>query len=71
MVDGLYQVRNADLSNLTIYEGQDGIIVADPLISVETARAALDLYYQHRPRKPVVAVIYSHSHVDHFGGVAV
>ena len=69
VVDGLYQVRNADLSNLTIYEGEDGIIVADPLISVETARAALDLYYQHRPRKPVVAVIHSHSHVDHFGGV--
>lgn len=43
--------------------------MADPLISVETARAALDLYYQHRPRKSVVAVIHSHSHVDHFGGV--
>ena len=69
VVDGLYQVRNADLSNITIYEGNDGIIVADPLISVETARAALDLYYQHRPRKPVVAVIHSHSHVDHFGGI--
>jgi alkyl sulfatase BDS1-like metallo-beta-lactamase superfamily hydrolase len=69
VVDGLYQVRNADLSNLTIYEGEDGIIVADPLISVETARTALDLYYQHRPRKPMVAVIHSHSHVDHFGGV--
>jgi alkyl sulfatase BDS1-like metallo-beta-lactamase superfamily hydrolase len=69
VVDGLYQVRNADLSNLTIYEGEDGIIVADPLISVETARAALELYYQHRPRKPVVAVIHSHSHIDHFGGI--
>ncbi len=69
VVDGLYQVRNADLSNLTIYEGEDGIIVVDPLVSVETARAALDLYYQHRPRKPVVAVIHSHSHLDHFGGV--
>ena len=69
VVDGLYQVRNADLSNITIFEGDDGIIVADPLISVETARAALDLYYQHRPRKPVVAVIHSHSHVDHFGGI--
>ena len=41
----------------------------DPLASRETARAALDLYYQHRPKKPVVAVIYSHSHVDHYGGV--
>lgn len=69
VVDGLYQVRNADLSNLTIYEGTTGIIVADPLISAETAKAALDLYYAHRPHKPVVAVIYSHSHVDHYGGV--
>ncbi len=69
VVNGIYQVRNADLSNITIFEGEDGIIVADPLISVETAREALGLYYQHRPRKPVVAVIHSHSHVDHFGGV--
>ena len=69
VVDGLYQVRNADLSNLTIYEGKTGIILADPLISAETAKAALEFYYQHRPKKPVVAVIYSHSHVDHYGGV--
>lgn len=69
VTDRLYQVRNADLSNMTIYEGDTGIIVADPLISVETARAALELYYAHRPRKPVLAVIYSHSHVDHYGGV--
>jgi len=69
VVDGLYQVRNADLSNLTIIEGKTGIIIVDPLISTETAKAALDLYYQHRPRKPVVAVVHSHSHVDHYGGV--
>ena len=69
VVDGLYQVRNADLSNLTIIEGKTGIIIVDPLISAETAKAALELYYQHRPRKPVVAVIHSHSHVDHYGGV--
>ena len=69
VTDHIYQVRNADLSNLTIIEGEKGITIADPLISAETAKAALDLYYQHRPKKPVVAVIYSHSHVDHFGGV--
>ena len=69
VVEGLYQVRNADLSNLTIFEGRTGIILADPLISTETAKAALELYYQHRPRKPVVAVVHSHSHVDHYGGV--
>lgn len=69
VVDGLYQVRSADLSNLTVIEGEEGIIVVDPLISAETAKAALNLYYAHRPKKPVVAVIHSHSHVDHFGGV--
>jgi alkyl sulfatase BDS1-like metallo-beta-lactamase superfamily hydrolase len=69
VVPGVYQVRGADLSNLTIVEGEQGITIYDPLISAETARAALDLYYQNRPRKPVVAVIYTHSHVDHAGGV--
>jgi alkyl sulfatase BDS1-like metallo-beta-lactamase superfamily hydrolase len=69
VVDRLYQVRSADLSNLTIVEGDTGLIVFDPLISVETARAAMDLYFEHRPRKPVVAVVHSHSHVDHYGGV--
>ncbi|MGB8526500.1 MAG: alkyl sulfatase dimerization domain-containing protein [Rhodoplanes sp.] len=69
VVDGIYQVRAADLSNITFIEGPDGIVVIDPLISEETARYTLDLYYAHRPNRPVVAVIYSHSHVDHFGGV--
>ncbi len=69
VADGLYQVRNHDLSNMTIVEGQNGITVMDPLISAETAKSALDLYHQHRPKKPVVAVIYTHSHVDHYGGV--
>jgi alkyl sulfatase BDS1-like metallo-beta-lactamase superfamily hydrolase len=69
VTDGIYQVRNYDLSNMTIVEGKDGITVFDPLISTETAKAALELYYQHRPKKPVVAVIYTHSHVDHYGGV--
>ncbi len=69
VIDRVYQVRGADASNITFIEGDTGIIVVDPLISVECARAALDLYYQHRPKKPVAAVIYTHSHVDHFGGV--
>ena len=67
--DRIYQVRNLDISNLTVIEGDTGVIVVDPLISAETARAALDLYFEHRPRRPVVAVIHSHSHVDHYGGV--
>ncbi len=65
----IYQVRNYDLSNITIIEGKSGLIIMDPLVSAEPAKAALDLYFQHRPKKPVVAVIYSHSHIDHFGGV--
>lgn len=69
VTDRLYQVRNQDLSNLTIVEGETGTIVIDPLISTETARAALELYFAHRPRRPVVAVIHSHSHVDHYGGI--
>lgn len=69
VTDGIYQVRNYDLSNMTIVEGKSGITIFDPLISAETAKAALDLYYAHRPKKPVVAVIYTHSHVDHYGGV--
>ena len=69
VVDRLYQVRGQDLSNLTIIEGDTGLILMDPLVSPETARAALDLYFEHRPRKEVVAMIHSHSHVDHYGGV--
>lgn len=69
VVDRLYQVRGQDLSNLTIIEGDTGLILMDPLISPETARAALELYFEHRPRKEVVAMIHSHSHIDHYGGV--
>ncbi|MBV8802361.1 MAG: MBL fold metallo-hydrolase, partial [Gammaproteobacteria bacterium] len=69
VTDRIYQVRGYDLSNMDIIEGNTGLIIIDPLISKETAKAALDLYYQHRPKKPVIAVIYTHSHVDHYGGV--
>jgi alkyl sulfatase BDS1-like metallo-beta-lactamase superfamily hydrolase len=69
VVDRLYQVRNHDISNLTIVEGDTGLILFDPLISTECSSAALALYYEHRPKKPVVAVVYSHTHVDHYGGV--
>lgn len=66
---GIYQVRGADLSNITFIEGKSGIIVVDPCTSIETAKVGLDLYREHRGYKPIVAVIYTHSHVDHFGGV--
>jgi alkyl sulfatase BDS1-like metallo-beta-lactamase superfamily hydrolase len=69
VTDGIYQVRNLDLSNMTIIEGEEGITIVDPLISAETAKLGLDLYHANRGEKPVKAVIYTHSHVDHYGGV--
>ena len=69
VVEGVYQVRGLDLSNMTIVEGDTGVIVIDPLICTETAAAALSLYRAHRGDRPVVAVIHTHCHVDQFGGV--
>ncbi len=65
----IYQVRGADLSNMTLVESDHGVIVIDPLVSQECAAAALALYRAHRGDRQVTAVIYTHSHVDHFGGV--
>ena len=69
VVPGIYQVRGYDLSIMTVVEGETGVIVIDPLISKETAAAAFALYTEHRGARPVTAMIYTHSHVDHFGGV--
>jgi alkyl sulfatase BDS1-like metallo-beta-lactamase superfamily hydrolase len=69
VVEGVYQVRGLDLSNISFIEGDTGVIVIDPLVSTETAAAALALYRAHRGDRAVSAVIYTHSHVDHFGGV--
>ena len=69
VTDKVYQIRGFDISNMTIIEGTKGLIIIDPMISAETAKAGLDLYYKNRPQKPISAVIYSHSHVDHYGGV--
>jgi alkyl sulfatase BDS1-like metallo-beta-lactamase superfamily hydrolase len=69
VVEGVYQVRGFDLANITFMEGKTGWIVFDPLTAAETARAAKELLDEHLGKKPVVAVIYSHSHGDHWGGV--
>ena len=69
VAERVYQVRGYDMSNITIVEGDSGLIVTDPLTTTEAAQAAMALYFKHRPLKPVVALIYSHSHIDHFGGV--
>jgi linear primary-alkylsulfatase len=68
LAPGLYQLRGFDLSNMHVIEGEEGIVVVDPLISAETAAAALALYRQHRGERPVTGLLYTHSHVDHFGG---
>jgi len=69
VTDRVYQVRGFDISNMTIIEGDTSLIIIDTLFAPEAARAALALYYQNRPNKPVGTVIYTHSHADHFGGV--
>ncbi|MFJ6144660.1 alkyl/aryl-sulfatase [Streptomyces anulatus] len=69
VVEGVYQVRGLDLSNVTFVEGTTGVVVIDPLLSTETAGAALALYREHRGERPVTGVVYTHSHVDHFAGV--
>ena len=65
---GFYQLRGFDLSNMHVVEGERGIVVIDPLISAETAAAALAFYREHRGDRPVTGLIYTHSHIDHFGG---
>jgi alkyl sulfatase BDS1-like metallo-beta-lactamase superfamily hydrolase len=70
VVPGIYQVRGLDLSNVSFIEGDRGVLVLDPLISAETAAAALALYREHRGgERAVTGVIYTHSHADHFGGI--
>ncbi|MBC1893548.1 MBL fold metallo-hydrolase [Listeria seeligeri] len=70
VTERVYQVRGYDMANTTIMEGDTGLVITDTLTSIETARAALELYYEHRPKKPIKAIIYTHSHGDHYGGVA-
>ncbi|MBU6443541.1 MAG: MBL fold metallo-hydrolase [Alphaproteobacteria bacterium] len=69
VAERIYQVRGFDVSTVSFIDAGAGWIVVDPLTTVEVARAALDLVREHVACKPVLAVIYSHSHVDHYGGV--
>ena len=66
---GLYQIRGYDLSNMTIIEGDTGWILVDPLTAKETASKAFLFARQHLGEKPVTAILFTHSHIDHFGGV--
>ena len=69
VTDGVYQVRGESLGNVTFIESDSGYIVVDPLTTVETAAYALKLLFDHVGKKPIVGMIYSHTHSDHFGGV--
>ena len=69
VADGIHQVRGYDLSNMTLIEGKTGWILVDPLTSAETASAALALARRHLGPRPITAIILTHSHVDHFGGI--
>jgi alkyl sulfatase BDS1-like metallo-beta-lactamase superfamily hydrolase len=68
VVRGVYQVRGLDIANMTLIEGDNGVIVVDTLTSIEGARAAMELYFRHRGQRPVTAVIFTHTHTDHWGG---
>src|SRR5215813_2781672 len=68
VVPGVYQVRGLDIANMTLIEGDTGVVVVDTLTSIEGARAAMELYFKHRGQKPVAAVIFTHTHTDHWGG---
>ncbi|MFM4760481.1 alkyl/aryl-sulfatase [Aeromonas veronii] len=70
VTDKIYQIRGFDLSNITFIEGNKGWVVFDPLISPQTAKAALAFINKTQGERPVTAVVYSHSHVDHYGGAA-
>jgi alkyl sulfatase BDS1-like metallo-beta-lactamase superfamily hydrolase len=69
LVKGIYQVRGNDIANLTVIEGNDGLVVIDCLAGVEPAKQAMGLIREHVSDKPVVAVVYTHTHLDHYGGV--
>jgi len=70
VIPGIYQVRGFDLSDISFVRGKTGWIVFDPLVTAETARAAWKLFQEHVGEGlPVSAIIYSHTHVDHWGGV--
>ncbi len=69
VADGIHQLRGFDISNMTLIDGKAGWIVVDPLTARESAAAAIAFARQHLGNKPVSAVIFTHSHADHFGGV--
>ena len=68
VTDGIYQLRGFDVANMTLIEGKTGWIVVDTLTCRESAAAALAFARRHLGNKPVSAIVFTHSHIDHFGG---
>ena len=68
VTQGIYQLRGFDLADITLIEGEKGWIVVDPLTAKETSARAWAFAMQHLPQKPITAIVFTHSHVDHFGG---
>lgn len=68
VVPGVYQVRGFDIANMTLIEGDTGVIVVDCLTVIDNARVAIDMYFEHRGRRPITGVIFTHTHGDHWGG---
>ncbi|MCZ6807598.1 MAG: MBL fold metallo-hydrolase, partial [Deltaproteobacteria bacterium] len=68
VTDGIYQLRGFDLANMSIIEGDTGWIIVDPLTNKSTSAQALAFAREHLGNKPITAIIFTHSHVDHFGG---
>ncbi len=69
VVEGIYQVRGYDMANLTVIKGDTGWIVFDPLMSVECSKAAMELVEKNLGKRPIKAIIISHPHIDHYGGI--
>ena len=69
VVEGIYQIRSFDIANMTLIKGETGWTIIDPLTSSESSRAGLKLANEHLGERPVIAVIHTHSHADHFAGV--
>ncbi len=69
VTEGIYQVRGYDMANLTVIESDNGYIIYDVLMSVECSQAAMELVYENLGEKPIIAIIISHPHIDHFAGI--
>lgn len=69
VTDNIWQVRGIDTTNMTVVRGDAGWVIIDPMATTETAEKAMELVDKHLGKRPITGVVYSHSHIDHFGGI--